>query len=282
MQVWSHAGSSFAFATAGSVYNGSWYKEYLAYALADRPLYKPGETVGLTIFLRSREGGPSAPMAGKPVHLIISDPQGKQALDQTITTNQFGSATVSVPLAKNATLGAWSIRLTSNEYNYRLQNAVFRVEEYKPPEYTVSVEPVAVGRPGEPVRAKIKASFYSGGPVANAVAAHLRPVEEHRRSERRRGERRGGRLVPQPPLQPVGLPDARPAHPALQDGRRRHRRDLDARSRRVDGLRLVRVLAAGAGHRRLAPRDPGHGQREGLARAVLPRRAHRPRHLPTG
>jgi hypothetical protein len=173
MQVWSHAGSSFAFATAGSVYNGSWYKEYLAYALADRPLYKPGETVGLTIFLRSREGGPSAPMAGKPVHLIISDPQGKQALDQTITTNQFGSATVSVPLAKNATLGAWSIRLTSNEYNYRLQNAVFRVEEYKPPEYTVSVEPVAVGRPGEPVRAKIKASFYSGGPVANATGRAL-------------------------------------------------------------------------------------------------------------
>ncbi len=173
MQVWTRVGTSVAFASAGSVYNGSWYKEYLAYALADRPLYKPGETVGLTLFLRTREGGPSTPMAGQSLHLVVTDPQGKQAVDQTLTTNQFGSATLSIPLPKTATLGAWSIRLNTSQYSYRLQNAVFRVEEYKPPEYLVSVEPLGAARPGEPVRAKVKASFYSGGPVANATGRAL-------------------------------------------------------------------------------------------------------------
>lgn len=168
MIVWTKSGTSIAGAPAGSAYSSSWAKEHLAYVMTDRPLYKPGETVGFKLFLRTREGGPSAPLANTTVTLRISDPQGKQVAEPSLTTNAFGTAHFTLPLAKNAPLGAWSMYVQSNSQGYRQSGQQFRVEEYKPPEYTVSVEALGSPRPGEKVKARVKASFYSGGPVANA------------------------------------------------------------------------------------------------------------------
>lgn len=166
--VFARSGPQVALGRAGNAYRSSWSREHLAYTLTDRPLYKPGETVGLKLFLRSREGGPSEPLPKKSVTLRVSDPQGKNVVDLAVTTNEFGTATHTLPLPKNAPLGQYRVWVYSNEQSYQQRQATFQVEEYKPPEYSVTVEPTVEPKLGEPLSFKVSAKYFSGGAVANA------------------------------------------------------------------------------------------------------------------
>jgi uncharacterized protein YfaS (alpha-2-macroglobulin family)/TolA-binding protein len=166
--IWTKAGPNLAFAQAGSAYSSSWNRQELAYVMTDRPLYKPGEPVGLKLFLRTREQGPSTPIAERGVTLIVRDPNGKELASTPLTTNAFGTASTSVTVPKNATLGAFSLYVTSPNTSYQSPSMQFRVEEYKPPEATVSVTPVGAPKPGEPVKLKVTAKYYSGGPLTGA------------------------------------------------------------------------------------------------------------------
>lgn len=179
MLVWTKAGNYFAGAQAGNAYRSSWSKEHLAYVMTDRPLYKPGETVGFKLFLRTREGGPSVPLPDTKLRLRISDPQGKTVAEPNLTTNGFGTAQFTLPLAKNAPLGAWSMYVSSSNYSWQQSGQSFRVEEYKPPEYTVSAEPLGSPKPGDKVKVKVKAAFYSGGPVANAQGRAIVTITQY-------------------------------------------------------------------------------------------------------
>ncbi len=166
--VFAKAGPHVALGRAGNAYRSSWSREQLAYAMTDRPLYKPGETVGLKLFLRTREGGPSEPLAKRAVTLRVTDPQGKNVVDLNVVTNEFGSATHTLPLPKNAPLGQYRVWVYSNEQSYQQRQATFQVEEYKPPEYSVTVEPTVEPALGEPLSFKVTAKYFSGGAVANA------------------------------------------------------------------------------------------------------------------
>jgi uncharacterized protein YfaS (alpha-2-macroglobulin family) len=182
MFAWSRSGPQLAYSTAGNAYWSRYSREELAYVATDRPLYKPGETVGLKLYLRSREGGPSTPLSGVTVTVRVADPNGKEALRQDVTTSAFGTASLSLPLPKNCTLGAWSISVQGGNRYYRQASASFRVEEYKPPEYVVSVEPLGAAKPGDVVRFRVRAKYYSGGAVANAQGRALVTVHtwQHR------------------------------------------------------------------------------------------------------
>lgn len=171
--AWARSGAHATFARGWAHgYSSDEQREWLAYVLPDRPLYKPGETVGAKLFLRSRALGPSTPVAGKPVRVRVYDAQGREVLLKELTTSAFGTASFELPLKKDATLGQWrfSVENAGGESLYFQQsNSVFRVEEFKPPEFQVSVEPLGSPAPGQPVKVKISASRYSGGPVANAT-----------------------------------------------------------------------------------------------------------------
>jgi uncharacterized protein YfaS (alpha-2-macroglobulin family) len=166
--VWVKSGPQLAHARAGDAYWSSWSRQELAYVLMDRPLYKPGETVGLKLFLRSREGGPSEPIANRTVTVVVRDPNGKDVAKPSLTTNAFGTASATVALPKTATLGAWYVQVYDNQHSYSQPQLTFRVEEYKPPEATVSVSPLGSPKPGDPVKLKVTAKYYSGGPLTGA------------------------------------------------------------------------------------------------------------------
>lgn len=171
--VWAASGKSFSFARS---YSGSWYRqprEQLGWVLTDRPLYKPGETVGIKVFLRSREEGPSTPLANESFVLSVRDASGREVGKAPLTTNTFGTASYSLTLPKDAQLGQWHCYLQATNKNYVQNGLGFRVEEYKPPEYTVSVTPLKNAAPGEPLRVKVAASFFFGGPVADAQGRAL-------------------------------------------------------------------------------------------------------------
>lgn len=165
--AWAQSGQAWAYANLHT----NWYsygKEQLAYVLTDRPLYKPGEEVALKLFVRSREDGPSVPVPEAKCTLYVRDPSGRDIAKPELVTGRFGTAFASFKLTKDAQLGAWSGYLSCQNHSPQLSPFTFRVEEYKPPEYTVSVTPVGRPKPGDPVKVKVAASFFFGGPVANA------------------------------------------------------------------------------------------------------------------
>lgn len=173
VRVWAHVGENWSVSGAGDWYGSDSNREELAYAMTDRPIYKPNETVGLKIFLRSREGGPSTALPNRKFQLYVNDPTGKTVAQPMLTTSSFGTASFSITLPKNATLGAYNVTISSSTDSYQQQPCSFRVEEYKPPEYSVSVEAVGNPRPGETVKFKVKASYFSGGAVSNAQGRAL-------------------------------------------------------------------------------------------------------------
>ncbi len=166
--VWARSGQQLAYSEAGNASWASWNRQDLAYVMTDRPLYKPGETVGLKLFLRSREGGPSVPIANRTAVVVVRDPTGKELARPSLTTNAFGTANFVVPLPKTAALGAYGVYVENQNTSYQQTSKSFRVEEYKPPEAIVSVSPVGSPRPGEPVTLKVTAKYYSGGPLPAA------------------------------------------------------------------------------------------------------------------
>jgi uncharacterized protein YfaS (alpha-2-macroglobulin family) len=166
--AWAHAKDSDSYAHG---YVGGWYQqnlEHMAYVMTDRPLYKPGETVGLKVFLRSRADGPSVPVAGHKLTLYVRDTNGRELARPDLTTNPFGTATFTLTLPADAMLGQYTTYVQTSDWSLNQAQGTFRVEEYKPPEYTVSVSPSGKPAFGDKVKVKVAASFYFGGPVANA------------------------------------------------------------------------------------------------------------------
>ncbi|MBS1153498.1 MAG: hypothetical protein H6Q89_5196, partial [Myxococcaceae bacterium] len=167
--AWVKSGPHWSWARANSGYYHSNNEERLGWVLTDRPLYKPGETVNFKIFLRTRSDGPSVPVKGDSFTFYVRDASGKELGKPTLTTNEFGTATFAVTLGKQAQLGTYTYYLQNNARSYQVGTNSFRVEEYKPPEYTVSVTAVGKPKPGEAAKFKVSASFFFGGPVANAT-----------------------------------------------------------------------------------------------------------------
>ncbi|MHB8873529.1 MAG: alpha-2-macroglobulin family protein [Myxococcaceae bacterium] len=166
--AWASKDGGYAFARGYANSYGDPAKEVLAYVLSDRPLYKPGETVGLKVFLRSRQRGPTEPVSGTELNLQVFDAQNREIRKEVLKTGAFGTAAFELKLGKDAQLGAYRFYVRGTGVNVQQTVGGFRVEEYKPPEYTVKVEPVGKPKPGDPVKVKVSASFFFGGPVVNA------------------------------------------------------------------------------------------------------------------
>jgi alpha-2-macroglobulin len=171
--VWAKKDNSYARAGAGSNYRSSYSEQTLAYVMTDRPLYKPGETVGFKVFLRTRSDGPSVPMKNQVMQLKVYDSLGKEVLSQEMTSNEFGTGVANLVLPKNAALGAWRSQVTAQSRYLNMAPANFRVEEYKAPEFSVSIAPSAEVKAGKPVKAKVKVNYFSGGAVSNATGRAL-------------------------------------------------------------------------------------------------------------
>ena len=93
----------------------------------------------------------------------------------SLSLNAFGSAWGELPLTASMPLGEYQVLFKQKDGTGIGAAVLFRLEEYKRPEFQVTVTPPEEnGRPkvfraGEPVEADIVASYYFGGPVAGAT-----------------------------------------------------------------------------------------------------------------
>lgn len=145
------------------------------YVITDRPVYRPGSTVKFRAWIRQRQNGQyQNPTAGDSIGVQIYDPKNAQVLSTACTTDDSGSITGEYILGSEPALGLYRISINgvggSPQY---CAGGVFRVEEYKKPEFEVTVTPAKTqARLGDKITATIKARYYFGAPVAQGQVSY--------------------------------------------------------------------------------------------------------------
>lgn len=188
---------------SGAWYGGGYDSEYNAmktFALTDRPVYRPNQAMKFKFWVSTAkyDQGDKNVYAGKSFPVVIYNPKGEKIFEKTYTADEFGGIDGDYTLAKDATLGVYSVQIPYNYYNqpvavtpklmrgaplkgiaqapviadvgsYTGGSVTFRVEEYKKPEFEVKVDaPTAPVMLGDKIQATIKANYYFGAPVTDA------------------------------------------------------------------------------------------------------------------
>jgi uncharacterized protein YfaS (alpha-2-macroglobulin family) len=151
-----------------------------AYCITDRPVYRPGQTVRYKVWLRRMVMGNYKNAAGERVSITVYDPRGNKVTELTKQADNFGGLDGDFVLGEEPPLGVYRLYVKQASY---LGGQNFRVEEYKKPEFEVSVEP---GKDhvklGDKVTALVKAKYYFGAPVTDATVSYKVFREEYRQA----------------------------------------------------------------------------------------------------
>jgi alpha-2-macroglobulin len=163
-----------AFASAGVYVQGA-PDTWRIYVFTDRPAYRPKETMQWKFIARRFGNGVYVTPSSETIEYQIKDPRGTVVAERQATLNAFGSAWSSLELTEQMALGEYQVEFWDRGRQHHLGSArLFRLEEYKLPEFKVEVRtPEQDGqkkafRTGEKVEAEIQADYYFGGPVSNA------------------------------------------------------------------------------------------------------------------
>jgi alpha-2-macroglobulin len=145
------------------------------YAFTDRPAYRPKETMQWKFIARQMGNGAYSTPANQVLEYQINDPRGTKVTEGKVTLNAFGSAWGALELTEQLPLGEYQVHFFTAARQHNIGSAkLFRLEEYKLPEFKVEVKtPEQDGRKkafrvGEKVEVEIQADYYFGGPVSNA------------------------------------------------------------------------------------------------------------------
>ena len=152
--------------------NDAYDEEYSAtkvFAVTDRPVYRPDQTVEFKFWVRQAKYDldNTSQFAHKSFQIEIHDPRGEKVYSQSLAADEYGGIEGKFEIPSGATLGQYSLVVVNRG------GGSFRVEEYKKPEFEVTVEapsePIALG---EKVTATISAKYYFGSPVSNATVRY--------------------------------------------------------------------------------------------------------------
>ncbi len=175
----------FAFLGFSGVWSGEYfdarYNEIKTYIITDRPVYRPDQDVKFKAWVRHAQYDNEnlTDFAGKSFLVEIHDPRGEKVYDEPLQADEFGGLEGVFEIGGDATLGVYQIVVKEGPDIHRGQNS-FRVEEYKKPEFEVTVDaPIDPVMLGEKVTATIKANYYFGSPVVNATVKYKVTRSEH-------------------------------------------------------------------------------------------------------
>ncbi len=152
-------------------------REARAYIYTDRPVYRPGHTVHIKAVVRMRKDDTLQLPQGWTPTLEVTDSNGKKVLSKEIALSAHGTLTAEMDLASDAALGYYNISLEDSGVD---GSGSFYVEEYKKPEYQVTVKvPVAHLLQGRSIQASIEARYFFGEPVAGAKVKYVVHTSAH-------------------------------------------------------------------------------------------------------
>ena len=108
-------------------------KSFLTFLETDKPIYKPGQTVCIRLFTLNGELRPVKEMAT----VEVLDAKGIKVFRQEVTTDEYGMASLELPLSAEPNLGTWKITAETEDGQTQLD---VRVEEYVLPKYEVKLD----------------------------------------------------------------------------------------------------------------------------------------------
>ena len=158
-------------------FNGVWYQrmydaEYQqtkAFLITDRPVYRPDQSVKYKFWVRRAKYDmeDASDYAGQSFQIQIFDPKGEKMAELEKQADAYAGLEGDLKLAADATLGVYRINIRQGNRTYG--GGTFRVEEYKKPEFEVTVDaPEKPAMLGDKIETTIKAKYYFGSPVTQA------------------------------------------------------------------------------------------------------------------
>ena len=106
--------------------------------------------------------------AGHQVRVDVRGPHYNTIRSLTLKTDESGSVSGSFSLGSETPLGDYGLLVSETGHERDSWAGHFRVEEYKKPEFHVTVSPAKnISRPGELISVRIEARYYFGPPVTS-------------------------------------------------------------------------------------------------------------------
>lgn len=125
----------------------------------DKPIYKPGQTVLVRLIALDSELRPAPATAV----VDIQDATGVKVFKRVVSVDEYGTATLELPLSAEPNLGVWKIRAVAGDATTEID---VRVEEYVLPKYEVKAE---LSKDwflvDEPITGRATAGYSFGRPV---------------------------------------------------------------------------------------------------------------------
>lgn len=133
----------------------------------DRAIYRPGQTVKVALAACIVSGDVDVKvLAGDSIEVTLRNAHGKAVERKSVTTDDFGAASVEFRLPEGEQNGTWAIAT-----RYGVER--IKVENYKRPMFDVVLQqPEEAYKAGDTVTVKGVARTYSGVPVAEARVAY--------------------------------------------------------------------------------------------------------------
>jgi len=134
-------------------------RSFLVFLETDKPIYKPGQTIQMRAITLNAELKP----ANELVTVEVLDAKGIKIFRSEVVTDEFGMASLELPISTEPNLGVWKITAATPKTKTQLD---VRVEEYVLPKYEIKVElPKEWFLVNEPIKGKISAEYSFGKPV---------------------------------------------------------------------------------------------------------------------
>jgi uncharacterized protein YfaS (alpha-2-macroglobulin family) len=152
------------------------------YVVTDRPVYRPLHEVKFKVWVRQREKGGYVDARAGSARFAIYDPKGTAVHQGRMQIDEFGGGAAAFKLGSEPPLGVYRIKINRYWPDARYNaGGLFRVEEYKKPEFEVSVKPESTStRLGGKIKAKVEARYYFGAPVVAADVTYRVFREDYR------------------------------------------------------------------------------------------------------
>ena len=135
----------------------------LLFVETDKPIYKPGQTVHVRLMTLDALLKPWPAAAT----IEIQDAKGIKVFKKEVSTDEYGMATVDLPLSTEPNLGVWKLTVIAGDQKTQLD---VRVEEYVLPKYEVTVD---TGRDwllaSDPIKGTVSGEYSFGKPVVGEV-----------------------------------------------------------------------------------------------------------------
>ncbi len=145
------------------------YNEVKAFVITDRPVYRPKQTVNFKVWVRRAQydQADGSQFAHQAFQVEIQNPKGEKVYAETLTSDNYGGIAGKLELPADATLGQYYLQVVNHGGD------TFRVEEYKKPEYEVTIEaPQEPVKLGDKIKATIRAKYFFGSPVTDATVKY--------------------------------------------------------------------------------------------------------------